>query len=180
MHFVLSYAFYFSFMKVCNEMSKKEGITIFQKHNTDFTRNTYQKALGILKVNSRDSDDLSLQEPHLKREAESRHVDLESPEDSPGRPALACARENRDFCVDSSTPWVMISMLLILWNKEREVNFRRNLNNFHPDWNKIAIIIMIAIIINAHLSCIITLNLHSNHKDSHCYYSHFTNGETEA
>lgn len=56
-------------------MSKREGIKIFQKHNPDFTKNIHQKALGILKVNSRDSDDLSLQKPHLKREAESRCVD---------------------------------------------------------------------------------------------------------
>lgn len=56
-------------------MSKREGIKIFQNFNTDFTKTTYQKSLGILKVNSRDSDDLSFQEPHLKRKAESRHED---------------------------------------------------------------------------------------------------------
>lgn len=48
-----------------------------------------------------------------------------------------------------------------------------SLNNFHPNWNKITIaIIMIGVMISTHLICIITLNLQS-YKDSYC----ITNGK---
>jgi len=56
-----------------------------------------------------------------------------------------------------------------------------SLNNFHPDWNKIAIIIMIGVMISVHIACIITLCIILLHIImATIIISSFTDGETKA
>lgn len=110
-------AFYFSFRKVHDESHKvqREGIKTSQGAKCWFYKKHIVETY-ILKVNSKDSDDLSLQEPHLRREVESRYR-LESPEDSwGGQPWLVPGRVGI-FVLIPVLFGVMISTALISLNK---------------------------------------------------------------
>lgn len=121
-HFVLPSAFYFSFMKVYNEISEfkeRKALRSSKKQNADFIK-INGRSCCILKVGPQNVDDLSFQEPHRKREVGSRRGDwktLKVPREVwlvPGRIEV--------FMLVSVLFVVMVSMVLILLKKEKWIS----------------------------------------------------------